>query len=162
MPDPSHATPLHADLAARRLQADTFLNFAQLGRMVDRIVAELFAQEGLHDVTPAQGGALMILFQERAPTTARQLAARMGLSQVTVGRFVKALHTSGWVSREPDPADARALLLRPTPKAMRALPRFIQVSNSLFDRAFEDFPPSTIRRIAATTERLRKNLQGDP
>lgn len=127
--------------------------------MVDRSVATLFAREGLKEVTPAQGGALMILFQERAPMTARQLATRMGLSQVTVGRFIRALHDSGWVSREPDPDDARAMLLRPTRKAMRALPRFIRVSNALFDRAFYGFPDAAIRTIAATTERLRKNLE---
>lgn len=101
----------------------------------------------------------MILFQERAPMTARQLAARMGLSQVTVGRFVKALHAAGWISRKPCPDDARAVLLSPTAKAMRALPRFIHVSNTLFDRAFADLGDTTIRRIAATTERLRRNLE---
>lgn len=161
MPQPSHPATT-ADLAERRVQADTFLNFAQLGRMVDRLVAEMFVEHGLQDVTPAQGGALMILFQERAPMTARQLAERMGLSQVTVGRFVKALHAAGWISRQADPTDARAMLLRPTRKAMRALPRFIQVSNALFDRAFEGFGEGSIRRIAATTERLRANLQPEP
>lgn len=168
MPDTSHPPsseaserPLDEELAARRVQAETFLNFAQLSRTVDRLVGELFEHEGLSDVTPAQGGALMILFQERAPMTARQLAERMGLSQVTVGRFVKALHAGGWISRDADPSDARAILLRPTRKAMRALPRFIRVSNRLFDHAFEGLSEATIRRIFATTVRLRKNLQAE-
>jgi len=168
MPDTSHPLsseeddrPLDEELAARRVQAETFLNFAQLSRTVDRLIAELFEREGLSDVTPAQGGALMILFQERAAMTARQLAERMGLSQVTVGRFVKALHAGGWISRDADPNDARAILLRPTRKAMRALPRFIRVSNQLFDHAFEGLSEGTIRRIFATTVRLRKNLQAE-
>ena len=150
------------DLQSRRRQADTFLNFARLNRMLDRLIAELFEAEGLQGVTPAQANALMILFQAREPLTARQLAEHMGLSQVTVGRFVKALHGGGWVSRQADPNDARAMLLRPTPKAMRALPRFIRVSNRLLDRAFAGFGDAAISRIAATTERLRQNLESMP
>ena len=155
MPDTSHARPGAARLAARRQQAETFLNFARLNRMLDRMIGELFVQEGLTDVTPAQANALMILFQERGPLTARDLAERMGLSQVTVGRFVKALTAGGWVSRQADPSDARAMLVLPTRKAVRALPRFIRVSNSLLDRAFAGFGEAAVQRIAGTTERLR-------
>lgn len=82
----------------------------------------------------------------------------MGLSQVTVGRFVKALESAGWVRREPDPADQRALLIRPTPKAYQHLPRFIAVSNTMLDAAFAGFSPGDVVRVARTTERLRTNL----
>jgi len=143
------------------LQAETFLNFSQIGRRVERLLAEFFAEEGLIDVTPAQGGALMILFQARGPLTARELADRMGLSQPTVGRFVKALHSAGWVSRKADPNDARAVLLSPTKKAMNALPRFIRVSNTLFDRAFAGVSQAGIARIATGSEHLRRNLHDD-
>ena len=82
----------------------------------------------------------------------------MGLSEVTVGRFVKALEASGWVRRDPDPSDSRALLVRPTPKARAALPRFIAVSNAMLDDAFAGFSPEDVARIARTTERLRHNI----
>ena len=103
----------------------------------------------------------MILFQALVPKTARELADQMGLSQPTVGRFVKALHAAGWVTRAADPADARAQLLSPTDKAMRALPRFIRVSNTLFDRAFSGVSAAGISRIAASSEHLRRNLHED-
>jgi DNA-binding MarR family transcriptional regulator len=85
----------------------------------------------------------------------------MSVSEVTVGRFVKALERDGWVTREADPDDGRAWLLRPTRKAYRALPRFIRVSNALLDRAFADFSEAEVNRVVATGERIRENLRDE-
>lgn len=142
----------------RRLEAETYLNLLRIHRELERKVSDLFEREGLRDVTPQQASALMVLFQERRPLRARTLATKMGLSEVTVGRFVKALRSGGWVDRQPDPQDSRAALLRPTKKAYRALPRFIAVSNSLLDAAFAGFAPADIRRIAKTSRRILANL----
>ena len=146
------------NLQLRRVQAQAYLNLSRIQREAERLVCELLVDEGLEDITPAQANAMMVLFQERRPLTARHLAKLMGLSEVTVGRFVKALVAAGWVNREPHPEDSRAMLLRPTRRARRALPRFIRVSNTLLDLAFEGLGAGEIRRIAKTTERLRRNM----
>lgn len=170
---PEHSRDLRPDLALassrgskpdaaakeqRRLEAEAYLNLLRIQRELERKVSALFADEGLDDVTPQQASALMVLFQERAPLRARTLATQMGLSEVTVGRFVKALHRAGWVDRQPDPDDSRAVLIRPTQKAYRALPRFARVSNTLLDSAFADFTRADIRRIAKTSRRILANL----
>lgn len=153
------ATPARdTSLAKRRIQTEAFLNFARIERALERRVSELLADRGLHNVTPAQANLLMILFEQRTAMTARVLAQRMELSAVTVGRFVKALLTHGWVDRDTDPDDSRALLIRPTAKAYRALPRFIEVSNSLLDQAFAGFGDEAIHRIVRTVRRVRDNL----
>jgi DNA-binding MarR family transcriptional regulator len=146
------------ELGLRRMQADAYLDLTRIHREIEARVAELLHEHDLVDVTPAQAGALMLLFQARKPLRARELAAQLGLSEVTVGRFVHALHATGWVSREPDPDDSRAILIAPTTKAYRALPRFIAVSNALLDQAFEGFTAEDIVRVAKTTERLRRNI----
>jgi len=146
-------------LELRRLQTEAYLNLGRIHRALERRIAALFAREGLADVTPQQAAVLMVLFQARRPLTARDLAEHQGLSQPTVGRFVKALAEQGWVTREADPADARAILIRPTRKAQRALPRFIAVSNAMLDAAFEDVSEAAVRRIARATARLRENLE---
>src|SRR5690606_18854916 len=78
-------------LRLRRVQADAFLALTRIQRAIEQRLSVLFEAEGLSDVTPAQANALMILFQERRPLTARVLAGHMALSEVTVGRFVRAL-----------------------------------------------------------------------
>lgn len=152
--------PAPVSLELRRLQTEAYLNFGRIHRALERCIASLFVREGLADVTPQQSAVLMVLFQARRPLTARELAEHQGVSQPTVGRFVKALEQQGWVTREADPNDARAILIRPTRKARRALPRFIAVSNAMLDVAFEDVPEATMRRIARSTARLRENLEG--
>jgi DNA-binding MarR family transcriptional regulator len=147
-------------LALRRRQADAYLDLTRSHRDIERRVTELLARARLESVTPAQANVLMLLFQAKAPMTARALAEQMALSEVTVGRFVKALTAAGWTDRRPDPADSRCMLVRPTRKAYRALPRFIEVSNALLDEAFAGFTTSEVDRIAHTTERLRRNIGG--
>lgn len=159
MPEPVPTKDTSPSLELRRLQTDAYLNLGRIHRALERCIGALFVREGLQDVTPQQAAVLMVLFQARRPLTARELAQHQGLSQPTVGRFVRALEDTGWVTRQADPADARAILIRPTAKARRTLPRFIAVSNAMLDQAFDDIPEATMRRIARTTQRLRENLE---
>lgn len=151
---------MSTDLELRRLQADVLLDLQRIRHASERRVGELLAAEGL-EVTPAQANVLLILIQKRVPLTARQLAAEMALSEVTVGRFVRALEEAGWLERERDPSDSRAILVQPTARARSALPRFIAVSNALQDVAFAGFDRAKIEAIAHTAARVRRNLTGE-
>ena len=101
---------------------------------------------------------MMILFQEKAPMTARALARQMNLSEVTVGRFVRSLETAGWVRREADPKDTRAILIQPSRKAYKAFPRFLAVSNALLDVAFAGFTKQEVEVLGKLVERVRVNV----
>lgn len=145
-------------LAFRRLQADSVLGMTRIRRQIERRIADLLAAEGLGEITPAQANAMMVLFQAREPITAKRLADELALTEPTVARFVRALEDGQWVERRTDPADNRARLLLPTPKAYAALPGFINVSNTMLDEAFEGFSPTEIEAVAAVVGRLRTNL----
>jgi DNA-binding MarR family transcriptional regulator len=147
-----------ADIAHRRKQADTALELSRINREMERRIQQLLEHEKLMDVTPAQANALMILFQEKAPMTARQLARQMNLSEVTVGRFMRALERAGWVKREADPRDTRAILVEPSVKAYRAFPRFLNVSNALLDVAFAGFTKQEVEALGRLVERVRVNV----
>lgn len=147
------------DLAFRRMQADAVLAMARIRRQSERRIAELLEAQDL-DISAAQAGAMMVLFQAREPMTARQLATEMAVSEVTIGRFVKVLETKEWVGRKPDPSDARAQLLLPTKKARAALPRFIKVSNAVLDETFAGFDKAELSALVSTIDRVRSNLDG--
>lgn len=151
------ATP--EQLALRRIQAELVLNLSRVARAVERRLAVLLSDEGLERVTAAQANALLVLFQHREPMTARRLAAHMGLSEVTVGRFVRALEQAGWLVRAPDPHDARAILLAPSRRARRALPRFLRVSNRLLDLTFAALEREEIERLASLAARVSASLE---
>jgi len=149
------------DLELRRTQAETLLDLNRIRHASERRAERMLQEIGLQGITPAQSNVLMLLFQERKPMTASRLADGMGLSVVTVGRFIKALDQEGWVTRERDPSDSRAILVAPSDKAAAALPRFIEVSNRLLDTAFADFSPAQIAQIGVVTARVRANLEQD-
>ncbi len=118
----------------------------------------LFAEEGLDDISPAQAGVLMVLFQERRPMTARELSTSLELAEVTVSRFVTALEGAGWIARRPAPGDARARLIRPTQWAYDTLPTFIRISNALLDGAFQGFTHQELAALGRGVARLHQNL----
>jgi DNA-binding MarR family transcriptional regulator len=125
---------------------------------MDRNVEGHFVQSGLTDITPAQANALMVLFEAREAMTARRLAEALSLSEVTVGRFLRALESRGWVARERDPSDSRAILVSPTPKARESLPRFIDVTNALMDQAFAGLPDARLAVLLDGIRHVRENL----
>ena len=75
-----------------------------------------------------------------------------------MSRFVKALVHAEWVARTPDPEDGRAFLLRPTPKAREAFPRFVHISNLLLDQIFAGFSTEELDALESAMERIRRNL----
>jgi len=146
------------DLEARRRQTRVLLDLARVGHAADRLVEGLLADHDLPRITPAQANALMVLFNARRPLTGAEIARSLGLSEVTVSRFLRAMREAGWVERERDPADARRLLVRPTAKARDALPRFIAVSNALLDTAFAGLSDEQIAHVAQALTSIRDQL----
>ncbi len=150
--------PAPDELARRRAQTAAFLDLARIIRAMDRNVEGQFSRSGLTDITPAQANALMVLFEAREPMTARRLSEALSLSEVTVGRFLRAMESRGWVARERDPMDSRAILVSPTHKARESLPRFIQVTNTLMDQAFADLPAEHLTALLDGIRHVRENL----
>lgn len=144
-------------LELRRLQTAVHLNSARILRAMERRIAVLFSENSI-DLTPAQGNALVVLFEAKTPISAVQLADAMGVTQATVTRFVKALQAGDWLTRERSPDDARAMLLVLTPKAYEHLPTLIAVSNEMLDDAFAGLDPETVASLAQLTRRIRDNL----
>lgn len=119
----------------------------------------LLSSEKLENVTPAQANALIILFQNKGAMTARQLAGQMNLSEVTVGRFVRALESANWVVRNADPSDSRAILISPSRKAMRHFDRFLRVTNKVLEDAFDGFSRKQVDGLLGMLEQVRENLE---
>lgn len=151
------------DIPLRRCQVRAMLDLGRIHAVISRRAKALFEEQGLADITPAQANVLMVLFGEKAPMTARALHRRLGVSEVTVSRFVVTLEKRGWVQRRRDPNDARAMLVEPTGRAREALPRFIRVTNGLLDETFAGFERDELEVLAGAVRRLTANLadEGD-
>jgi DNA-binding MarR family transcriptional regulator len=78
-----------------------------------------FAAAGLEGIRPAQAVALVPLAV--GGLHASDLADRLRVSRQAVAQAVAALERHGYVTRVPDPVDARARLIELTPRGQQAL-----------------------------------------
>jgi DNA-binding MarR family transcriptional regulator len=78
-----------------------------------------FAAAGLEAIRPAQAVALVPLAV--GGLHASDLADRLRVSRQAVAQAVAALERHGYVTRVPDPVDARARLIELTPRGQQAL-----------------------------------------
>ena len=96
--------------------ADLFLKAA---KRIRRHQVERLAPLGL---TPAQSRALRVIIGTEGPLRMTDLARRLDIVPRSATTLVDALEADGLVTREPDPANRRSLLVRPTDegRAVRA------------------------------------------
>jgi DNA-binding MarR family transcriptional regulator len=78
-----------------------------------------FAAAGLDGVRPAQSVVLVPL--AAGGLHASDLADRLAVSRQAIAQAVAALQRHGYVSRRPDPADARAQVIELTPRGRQVL-----------------------------------------
>jgi DNA-binding MarR family transcriptional regulator len=88
-------------------------------------VVQAMADAGHGDLTSAQIRLLRLIDPHGSRLT--QLAAAAQVTKQTAGVVVNQLEHAGYVDRVPDPADARARLIRRTERAAGVIPVSTQV-----------------------------------
>lgn len=78
-----------------------------------------FAEAGLDGIRPAQAVALVPLATGRLH--ASEVADRLGVSRQAVAQGIAALERNRYVTRVPNPADARSRIIELTPRGRKAL-----------------------------------------
>ena len=88
-------------------------------RAMEKRVLDAVVEAGF-DITPAQ----MRVFQRIGPNGTRlgELAEQAQVTKQTAGFLVDQLELAGYVQRVPDPADARARLVRIAERGREAIP----------------------------------------
>ncbi|PWI44087.1 MarR family transcriptional regulator [Streptomyces sp. ICBB 8177] len=85
----------------------------------------------VHPELEAAAYGLLVRLEEVGAERATDLAAYFRVGKATMSRQLRALEELGLISREPDPADGRAFLVRLTPEG---LARFTAVRDARRER----------------------------
>ena len=150
-------------LKRRRLEAETYLAIERALKQVKERMEARFTIEGLTDVTPQQAKLLMVLFHNsKGSMRASDLAKSLGVSAVTVARFLKNLEERGWIERTRSTEDARATSVVASKKAYEALPSFIRVSNLLMDEVFGSFAQRELEGFAENVKQIQDKMSELP
>jgi DNA-binding MarR family transcriptional regulator len=142
-----------AQWAAERPDLDTSPmgvvgRIARLQRVQHRAVSETLARHGLQ---PDEFDVLATLRRSGAPyrLTPTQLRASMMVTSATVTHRLDKLEQRGLISRRPDPADGRGLLIELTRRG-----------RALVDRALVDHVRTEHRLLAALSPADQERLAG--
>ena len=125
-----------------------------------QLVAEELARRGFGDLRPALLAVAQHVGFEGTRIT--ELAARAWLTKATVVHAVDELERLGYVTREPDPTDRRAKLVKMTDRAREAEAVGRQVIAELRDAWAELIGESEMAALEAGLRRLRRALWPDP
>ncbi len=130
-------------------------------------MVEVIRAFGLHrpDETPcgkpasvSEAHALMELARTER-LSQNELAARLLLEKSTVSRLVGGLVARGWVERERDPTDGRAVRLALTERGARAAGEIGEARRRKFDGVLERIPEeersAVLEALAVLTEAMR-------
>jgi DNA-binding MarR family transcriptional regulator len=91
---------------------------AKASQRWNELTYERFVAHGYPEVKPAYGSILVPLFEEEGLRLG-ELARRARLAKQTMTTMVRLLERDGLISREQDPTDGRASLVRLTPRTRR-------------------------------------------
>jgi DNA-binding MarR family transcriptional regulator len=109
-----------------------------------------FAAAGLDGIRPAQAVALVPL--TGGGLHASDLADRLGVSRQAVAQAISALERHSYVTRVPNPADARTRIIELTPRGRQAL-RVMRSNATSLEKRWEQVLGQ--RRL----DELRKTLE---
>ncbi|ROS78652.1 MarR family winged helix-turn-helix transcriptional regulator [Cellulomonas sp. PhB143] len=92
------------------------------------------------------------------PANVHVLADRLGLDASTMTRQVGAMVAAGHVRRTPDPGDARAVLVEPTPDGVATLARHRAERGALYAQILDGWDDGDRAALAATLHRLNRAM----
>jgi DNA-binding MarR family transcriptional regulator len=113
-----------------------------------------------HEITRTEAGLLNTLSER--PRRITELADLEGLAQPTVTLLVGRLDERGWVSRQRDPDDRRAVLVSPTDAGLAALEQLRAESRAMMHEhiaAMEDAEVESLIAAMGALESLVEAIQ---
>lgn len=129
---------------------DTWRAFLNAHARVTRAISRDLAAAGLPDLSVYD--ALWALYKR--PLRVKQLADAVVLSPTAMSRFVDRLERDGYVRREPDPGDRRALQVTITDEGRKLLRRMWPI----YERGIETHFAAHLGRSANTLRAVLERM----
>jgi len=116
------------------------------------LLGRLFWRRGQRDITRTEAGLLNSLSD--GPRRITVLAELEGLAQPTVTLLVGRLEERGWVTRERDPDDRRAVLVSHTPSGLTALEQMRSESRIMMHEHLSALEENEVHSLVAANDAL--------
>ena len=121
-------------------------------RSVDAQVARALEARGASDLSPRHAAALLLV--ERKGSRLTDLASRAGITKQAMMQVVDDLEVMGHLRRTADPSDARAKIVRLTPKGQKERTEAGRAVSSVESRLRRRLGPDRFEQLKAALARL--------
>lgn len=111
-------------------------------------------------LSSAQWRLLVSLKRDGRANQAR-LAELLEIEPISVSRMVDRMEQTGWVRREPDPADRRARVIVPTDRALKAFETVNGVAGGVYAEALAGLSESEKAALVKALNKIVENLTGE-
>jgi DNA-binding MarR family transcriptional regulator len=115
----------HTSLAAPT-RVNTGFELAKASQRWNERLYEEFRRRGFGEIRPSYGSVLLPLFEEDGLRMG-ELAARARLSKQTMTTLIRLMERARLVTREPDPFDGRASVIRLSERAREFAPMAAEI-----------------------------------
>ena len=123
-------------------------------RHIETRVIEALVEQGYDDITLAQARVAARIAEDGSRLT--DLAAAAQVTKQTAGAMVDQLERGGYVERVPDPADARAKLVRFAPRGLEVIAVARLVEEQVRGEWEQHLGVRRMRELCASLAKLRE------
>ena len=128
---------------------------ARLRGVIGRMARELNATSTAEGLTPTQASVLGVVCA-RGPLGLAELTDLEGLNPTMLSRIVGKLDELRLITRRPDPADLRAVLVEATPTGMEMHERIRDLRTAALVDCLDRLSEATIKRLVAALPALEQ------
>lgn len=146
---------MHVSKSPSPLSAHTGYWLRQLSNAVSSAFAERLAA---HEVSVPQWVVLRVLFDHEA-LPLKDIVREVEVDQGSLSRMVDRLLARGWVQRETDGHDRRAVAISLTPAGRRLVPRLAAEADANDHAFFSVLPPARHKELLGLIKELLKRNQ---
>ena len=115
-------------------------------------ISRLFLKHASIEVSRTETGVLRLLSER--PRRITELAACEGVTQPAITMLVNRFVERGWVARETDPSDARAVLVKLTPEGKRTFETLRSEYRALLHEEMATLPDRDVAALARAVDIL--------
>jgi DNA-binding MarR family transcriptional regulator len=128
-------------------------SLARLRSVIHRMARHLNASSTAEGLTPTQASVLGVV-SSQGPLGLAALTEIEGLNPTMLSRIVSRLGELGLISRRPDPADLRAVLVEATPEGLRLHKRIRTLRTAALAECLDRLDDAAVDRVVAALPAL--------
>lgn len=132
------------DRARRRLVGDLKRTFRDVNNQIALLTHHVSTQVELRDIDLD----CLDYLAQNGPTTPSALGRQAGVHPATMTGVIDRLEKGGWIQRQRDDQDRRAVLISARPDAIGAVFRHYDGMNAQMDAALAEYSPDELEIIA--------------